>query len=63
MTLDDLDEYVPPIAGEADAEYTSRIDADRCTAEFAAPIRPRKPQDSIEDLPLFGGERQGGLFQ
>lgn len=43
-------------------EYKSRIDADRCTWQFKDKIRPQKPQASIEDLPLFGDERQKELF-
>lgn len=55
---------VPPIAGAADLEYESRIDADRVSAEFATAKRPTTPQESTEDLPLFGGEkRQKGLFE
>jgi hypothetical protein len=52
----------PPIAGEADMEWTSRIDAERVTAEFRVSKTPTAPQAAIEDLPLFGGERQGDLF-
>jgi hypothetical protein len=52
----------PPIAGESDREYSTRIDAARVTWQFQDVIRPRKPQASPEDLPLFGGVRQGGLF-
>lgn len=55
----------PELAGAADLEYQTRLDADRVTAEFAAPRQPAKPQHAIEDLPLFNaeGERQGGLFE
>jgi len=52
----------PPIQAEADQEYSTRIDADRCTWQFTDSLRPRKPQAAVEDLPLFGGERQGEMF-
>lgn len=52
----------PPIAGAADQEYKTRIDAERVTLEFATSIRPAAPQNAIDDLPLFGGERQEDLF-
>jgi|SRR5579872_2294775 len=52
----------PPIAGEADREYQTRIDAQRCTLQFSAAITPTKPVASHDDLPLFGGERQGSLL-
>ena len=52
----------PPIAGESDAEYEARIDAQRVTVEWRAAIRASGKQYSIDDLPLFGGERQGELF-
>ena len=52
----------PPIAGAADWEYETRLDAERVTLEFAAPRTPAKPQNAIEDLPLFGGERQLEMF-
>lgn len=48
--------------GESDPEFRGRIDADSVTAEFRVAITPRAPQESIEDLPLFGGERQQELF-
>ena len=53
----------PPIAGNADLEYTTRLDAERCTLQFGDALRPRKPQESPDDLPLFGGERQGSMFE
>lgn len=48
----------------ADPEYQSRIDAERATAELANKSRKRvdSGKESIEDSPLFGGPRQGGLF-
>jgi hypothetical protein len=52
----------PPIAGESDREYSSRIDAERCTLQLKDAIRPTRPQASIEDLPLFGGNRQEEMF-
>ena len=53
---------LPGSVGQADPEYQSRLDAARVTAEFKSAIQPRKPQRDPGDLPLFGGERQGGLF-
>lgn len=50
------------LLGEADPEYSTRIDAARVTAEFKSAIQPRKPQHHHGDLPLFGGERQEELF-
>ena len=52
----------PPIAGVADSEYETRLDAERVTLEFASKRQPAKPQESLDDLPLFGGERQQELF-
>ena len=53
-----------PLAGIPDAERESRLDAQRVTLEFAS--ASAKPLDagrkSIEDSPLFGGERQGRLI-
>lgn len=58
------DRGAPPIAGTADTEYESRIDAERCTAEFGTKSTRRLDagRKPIEDSPLFGGERQMGLF-
>lgn len=59
-----LREPQPPIAGEADIEYESRIQAAQCTWEFSAKLA--KPLDCgkepIEHSPLFGGNPQGELF-
>lgn len=52
----------PPIPGEPDREYATRLDAERCSLQFKDGIRPRKAQAAVDDLPLFGGERQGDLF-
>lgn len=49
--------------GESDPEYSTRIEAARATAQFRVKVTPRVPQNAIEDLPLWGGERQGGLFE
>lgn len=46
----------------ADPEYQTRIEAERVTAQFKNPITPRFAQHAIEDLPLFGGERQQNMF-
>lgn len=48
--------------GGVDPEYSTRLQADRVTAEFASAIQPRKPQEHPGNLPLFGGERQAKLF-
>lgn len=50
--------------GKADVEYKTRIDAERVTAEFKTKSTKRidAGRNPIEDSPLFGGERQGGLF-
>jgi hypothetical protein len=50
------------LRGKADPEYQTRIEADRVTAEWRVKLTPTTPQEWVEDLPLFGGERQGGLF-
>jgi hypothetical protein len=52
----------PPIAAEADPEYRPRIQAAQVSWQFTDALRPRKAQASIEDLPLFGGERQEEMF-
>ncbi|GAC1439032.1 MAG: hypothetical protein NVS1B11_36650 [Terriglobales bacterium] len=64
MLSDNRADYNPPMAfaGESDREYISRIDAERCTLQMRHKIVATKPQESFEDLPLFGGQRQGGLF-
>jgi hypothetical protein len=53
----------PPIAGEADREYQPRLDAERCTLQFKDGLRPKRPQARADELPLFGGEPQGSLFE
>ena len=52
------------LTGESDLEYSSRLDAKRVTAEFNTRSRRRTDggRTSIEDSPLFGGQRQKGLF-
>ena len=52
----------PPIVGTADPEYETRLDAERVTLKFASKRQPAAPQESLEDLPLFGGNRQQELF-
>ncbi len=52
----------PRLAGEADMEWQARIEAARVTAEWRVPITTMAPQESIEDLPLFGGPRQQEMF-
>lgn len=69
--FDQLDDYEleraevgPPIAGAADMERASRLDAERVTWEFRA--RSARRLDSgkrpIEESPLFGGPAQSSLF-
>jgi hypothetical protein len=54
----------PPIAAEADPEYTTRIDAQRVTAEFAAPGRLiDQGKTPINEAPLFDGPAQWNLFE
>jgi hypothetical protein len=52
------------LAGEADTEYSTRIEATRVTLEFAQKSTKRldSGRDCIEDSDLFGGPRQQGLF-
>lgn len=49
------------LMAEADAEYQTKIDADRCTLQFSAPLS--RVMNNFADAPLFGGNRQGGLFR
>lgn len=49
-------------AGVTNREYQTRIEAERITIGFRAPLVAQKPQRDIEDLPLFGGERQQEMF-
>jgi hypothetical protein len=70
MTFDPLDDYLteqteaPPIAGASDRERESRLDAQRVTLELRTKSTRRLDagRQCIEDSPLFGGSRQGGLF-
>ena len=65
--FEDLAKYeqeVPPIAGQADVERGSRLDAERVTLEFGSKSTRkidagRRP---IDESPLFGGEKQESLF-
>ena len=52
------------LRAQTDPEYQARIEAQRVTLEFGSKSVKRLDggQRSIEDSPLFGGERQGGLF-
>lgn len=54
----------PPIAGTADPEWESRLDAERVTLELKQKSTRRVDtgRKPIDESPLFGGERQGGLF-
>jgi hypothetical protein len=64
--FDDLDDYqtAPPIAGAADLERSSRIDAERVTLEFAQRSTRRLDAGKrpIEESPLFGAPAQEVLF-
>lgn len=52
------------LSGEADPEYRARIDARGCTLEFAQRLGPADcGQLPLADSPLFGGRRQGSLFE
>jgi len=53
-----------PLTGAADVERESKLDAERVTLEFASKSTRRLDcgVKSIEDSPLFGGERQGKLL-
>ena len=61
--LEDLEQEAPPIAGEADVEHETRLEAERCTWEFRLALRPQASQQPIDELPLFGGRYQGELFE
>ena len=50
----------PPIAGAADVERASRLDAARVTAHWKT--GGTRALRSFEDSPLMGGQRQGELF-
>lgn len=54
----------PPIRGDADREQASHLDAERVTFEFATKSTRRLDagRKSIDDSPLFGGDRQMELF-
>ena len=76
MMFNNLDDYeleggavrpvepAPPIAGQADREHGARLDAQRATWQFGQRSSRRLDagRQEIADSPLFGGERQGGLF-
>jgi hypothetical protein len=42
--------------------YAERLAYDERALQFRSPLVARKAQRAIEDLPLFGGERQEELF-
>ena len=48
------------LIAQPDNEYSTRIDADRCTWQFNAPLS--RVINDFADAPLFGGDRQGGMF-
>ena len=61
--LDDYEAERPPIAGTADPEYETRLEADRIRAEWRCPITPTAPQRDHRELPLFGSiNEQENLF-
>ena len=53
------------LTARPDREYSTRIDAERVTLEFAQASTKRVDggRQPIEDSPLFGGPRQRGLFE
>ncbi len=51
--------FTAPAAPAVD-DTRSRIDAEAATLQFAQPLD--RHTGSMEDAPLFGGRRQGGLF-
>lgn len=55
----------PPICGAADVEREARLEAKRVTLEFGSRSTRRADggKRPIEDSPLFGGPRQGDLFE
>ena len=58
-------EIAEALRGEADREYQTRLEAERCTLEFATAM-PRNidaGRRPIADSPMFGGPRQFGLFE
>ncbi len=58
----EIDEEIAlSLTAQADTEYSTRIEADRCTLQFSAPLS--RTMNNFADSPLFGGERQGGLFR
>lgn len=62
--LEDLEQERPPIAGEADTEYTAKLEAERIRAEWRCPLTATAPQRDHRELPLFGGiNEQRGLFE
>ena len=52
------------LKAEADSEYSTRIDAERITWEFASPSTRHLDagRESINESPLFGGKMQMELF-
>jgi hypothetical protein len=53
-----------PLNGYQDPEHYTRLDAERVTLELRTRSTRRvdSGRESIEDSPLFGGQRQGDLF-
>jgi hypothetical protein len=54
----------PPIAGAADVEFETRLDAERVTLEFAQACARKLDAGAqpIAESPLFDGPAQGELF-
>lgn len=51
------------LAAEADPEYLTRIEAQRCTLQFAQRLgRADRGKLPMDESPLFGGTRQTSLF-
>ncbi|GAC1495742.1 MAG: hypothetical protein NVS1B6_00160 [Steroidobacteraceae bacterium] len=63
MPVTQPDHSIPPIAGESDREFFSRLAAQRCKLQFGVPIARQMDRGSIpiDESPLFGGRRQGEL--
>lgn len=53
------------LEAQSDREYQTRIDAERCTLEFATASRRRldSGKEPITDGALFGGPAQFTLFE
>ena len=59
-----MEPLLPLCESVADTEYKTRIEAERCTREFAQPSTRRLDagKEPIDQSPLFGGAKQQTLF-